>query len=56
MADYGIIVHRERDENTKELKNEPTITIAKVKNFKLGKPSGGEITLRYNVEKRILED
>ena len=56
MADYGIIVHRERDENTKELKNEPTITIAKVKNFKLGKPSGGEITLRYNIEKRILED
>lgn len=56
MADYGIIVHRERDENTKELKNEPTITIAKVKNFKLGKPSGGEITLKYNVEKRILED
>lgn len=56
MADYGIIVHRERDENTKELKNEPTITIAKVKNFKLGKPSGGVITLKYNVDKRILED
>lgn len=56
MADYGIIVHRERDENTKELKNEPIITIAKVKNFKLGRPSGGEITLKYNVEKRILED
>lgn len=56
MADYGIIVHRERNESTGELKNEPTITIAKVKNFKLGKPSGGVITLKYNVEKRILED
>ena len=56
MADYGIIVHRDRNEDTKELSNEPTITVAKVKNFRLGKPSGGEITLKYNVQKRILED
>ena len=56
MSDYGIIVHRERDEYTKELENEPLITIAKIKNFKLGKPSGGEIRLKYNEEKRILED
>ena len=55
MADYGIIVHRERGTDGKLL-NYPTIAVAKVKNFHLGNPSGGEITLKYNTQKRILEN
>jgi twinkle protein len=55
MADYGIIVHRERGED-KKLKNTPEICVAKIKNFSLGNPSGGSITLNYNKDKRILED
>ncbi|DAA89116.1 TPA: hypothetical protein CPT87_02680 [Candidatus Gastranaerophilales bacterium HUM_5] len=56
MADYGIIVHRERDEESKELKNEPQIIVAKIKNFSLGNPSGGVVTLKYNKDRRILEE
>ena len=56
MADYGIIVHRERDEITKELCSKPIIAIGKVKNFSLGKPSGGTVKLSYNKDKRILEN
>lgn len=56
MADYGIIVHRERDEVTKELCSKPIIAVGKVKNFSLGKPSGGSIQLNYNKNKRILEN
>lgn len=55
MADYGIIVHRDRGMDGKLL-NSPTIGIAKVKNFHLGNPSGGTITLKYNANKRILEN
>lgn len=55
MADYGIVVHRERDETTSKLKNEPKICVAKIKNFLLGNPSGGTVTLYYNSNKRILE-
>lgn len=55
MADYGIIVHRERDKETLKLRNEPIICIAKIKNFALGNPSGGTVTLYYNSNKRILE-
>lgn len=56
MADYGIIVHRERDAVTRELLNQPQICVAKIKNFSLGSPSGGIITLSYNANKRILEN
>lgn len=56
MADYGIIVHRDRDEETQELLNEPQIIVGKVKNFSLGNPSGGTVKLKYNKDKRILED
>ena len=55
MSDYGIIVHRPRTE-AKELSSKPIISIGKIKNFSLGKPSGGLITLNYNKDKRILED
>ena len=53
MADYGIIVHRNRSEIGK-LNNLPTIFVEKVKNHFLGDTSGGEITLRYDEYKRIL--
>ena len=55
MADYGIIVHRDRGIDGK-LVNSPTIGVAKVKNFNLGNPSGGTVTLSYNANKRILEN
>lgn len=55
MADYGIIVHRDRATNG-ELLNTPKIIIEKIKNFTLGNPSGGVVELRYNLNKRILED
>ena len=54
MADYGLIVHRAR-ENDGKLSNYPYIFVEKVKNFFLGKPSGGEINLHYNTTKRVLE-
>lgn len=53
MADYGIIVHRDRSESGK-LNNLPTIFVEKVKNHFLGDTSGGEITLQYDEYKRIL--
>lgn len=56
MADYGLVIHRDLNETTRELENEPRVIIEKVKNFRLGKPSGGEIRLSYNPDKRILED
>ena len=56
MADYGIVVHRERDNSTGKLSNMPLISVQKVKNYFLGNPSGGDFTLRYVVERRVLED
>lgn len=56
MADYGIIIHRSRDEQTRKLQDTPTISIQKVKNYFLGNPSGGEIKLIYSKDKRILKD
>jgi twinkle protein len=55
MADYGIIVHRERQPD-KTLSNTPTISVAKVKNFSLGNPSGGSAELHYNCDLRVLEN
>ena len=55
MADYGIIVHRDRL-SSGELSNFPSIFVQKVKNFSLGKPSGGSVNLRYVAERRVLED
>ena len=54
MADYGLIVHRSRETNG-ELSNYPFVFVEKVKNFFLGKPSGGEINLHYDKTKRVLE-
>ena len=56
MCDYGIIVHRDRNNSNQELSNYPTICIAKVKDFSIGEPNGGEISLHYNSSKRVLEE
>lgn len=55
MADYGIVVHRDRYQDGK-LSNKPLIFIEKVKNHFIGNPSGGEITLTYDTTRRILTD
>lgn len=55
MADYGIIVHRDRKEDGK-LSDMPTIFIEKVKNHFLGETSGGTIHLLYNRTERVLKD
>ena len=55
MADYGIVVHRNRQENGK-LSNTPEIMVQKVKNFALGSPGGGSIMLYYDSDKRILTE
>lgn len=55
MADYGIVVHRDRCQDGK-LSNKPLIFIEKVKNHFIGNPSGGEITLTYDTTRRILTD
>lgn len=56
MADYGIIIHRERSEATGKLSNMPLVFVQKVKNHFLGKPSGGSFTLMYDECKRILKN
>lgn len=56
MADYGIIIHRERQQHDGKLSNYPTIFIEKVKNSFLGSPSGGSITLHYDIDKKVLLD
>lgn len=55
MADYGIIVHRERATDGK-LSDRPTIFVEKVKNFSLGNPSGGSVELFYDKDIRILKN
>lgn len=56
MADYGIIIHRERNEASGKLSNLPLVFVQKVKNHFLGKPSGGSFTLLYDEYKRILKN
>lgn len=54
MADYGIIVHRDRAEGSGKLSDMPLVFVEKVKNFLLGNPSGGSINLLYDKDRRIL--
>ena len=54
MCDYGIIVHRSKEGVAEKLSNFPDVYIAKVKDFSIGDPNGGKITLRYDVAKRTL--
>lgn len=56
MADYGIIIHRERDKVSGKLSNFPVVFVEKVKNHFLGKPSGGEFNLMYDIDRRVLVD
>lgn len=55
MADYGIIVHRGRDENGKRI-NQNQILVKKIKDSHLGDPSGGEAMLRYHFKDKCLID
>ena len=55
MADYGIIVHRERKEDGK-LDDYPQIEVQKVKNFLLGDPKGGKVILKFNKITRNIEN
>lgn len=55
MADYGIIVHRNRNE-VGELEDYVRVDIQKVKNFSLGDPKGGNVTLQFNKVKRVIEN
>ena len=50
MADYGIIIHRERTDDRK-LEDKMKVIVQKVKDFNLGDPSGGEVILKYNPAK-----
>lgn len=56
IADYGIVIHRDRDDSTGKLSNLPLVSVQKVKNHFLGRPSGGDFTLKYVEERRVLED
>ncbi|MHA1447943.1 MAG: bifunctional DNA primase/helicase [Candidatus Hodarchaeales archaeon] len=47
MADYGIIIHRDRLV-TGELSTETSVIIQKVKDTSLGNPAGGTVNLMYN--------
>lgn len=55
MADYGLIIHRERNESG-ELENKPKIIISKIKDFNIGDPSGGEVDLEFIPSKHKLID
>jgi twinkle protein len=55
MADYGIVVHRNRTE-TGTLEDFVKVDIQKVKNFSLGEPKGGNITLKFNKITRNIEN
>jgi len=48
MADYGLVIHRERDKNTEKLSNEPVLHIGKIKDFNIGDPAGGKVELYYD--------
>jgi twinkle protein len=53
MADYGIIIHRDRGSDEK-LENKSQIIISKVKDFELGDPSGGRVELYFDFNKHKL--
>jgi twinkle protein len=55
MADYGIIIHRERGSDEK-LENKTQVIISKVKDFELGDPSGGRVNLYFDFNKHKLSE
>lgn len=56
MADYGIVIHRDRDNTTQKLEDVTQVIVEKVKDFHIGRPEGGIATLKYNRERFCLED
>lgn len=50
MADYGVIIHRDRlKDEGKKLSTTTQVIVQKVKDESLGDPSGGQVELMYNV-------
>ncbi len=56
MTDYGLIIHRDRDDLTGKLNNVAEIHVAKIKDFNIGDPAGGVVSLRYDPDKFKLAD
>jgi len=54
MADYGIVIHRNKDKKT--LSKTTQIIVEKVKDFHLGDPSGGVVEMDYNYKTHKLEE
>ena len=54
-ADYGIVIHRDRNSQTKQLEDKTRVIVAKVKDIDMGNPSGGEASLIYD-RFRLKED
>lgn len=54
MADYGLIIHRDRENSTGKLENKTQVIISKVKDFELGDPSGGKVELYFDFNKHKL--
>jgi len=54
MADYGIVIHREKIGD--RLCNTPEVIVQKVKDFHIGEPSGGSVKLQYSSTRHILEE
>lgn len=54
MADYGIVIHRNKTEEG--LEDIVKINVEKVKNFSLGEPSGGSVSLNFNKVTRNIEN
>lgn len=55
MADYGIVIHRDRKPDG-TLENNVRVIVHKVKDFQLGNPAGGEVNLLFNTRNFLLED
>ena len=55
MADYGIIIHRERKDDG-SLENNLRVIVEKVKDFQLGNPAGVEVHLIFNRNNYRLEE
>ena len=56
MADYGLTIHREKNEGTGKLSKTTQVIVHKVKDITLGDPAGGKCELEYNQDSYVLED
>jgi len=56
MCDYGLVIHRERNQKNGELENYPEIHIGKIKDYNIGDPAGGIVELEYRKDKHRIFD